>query len=64
MIQGYEYMRISNTENLESLNIYSCMYGWRVVYGDKDYFLLERPLTEDVRKMVVKRYNDKVNKER
>lgn len=56
MIQAYEYIRISSDlGNLDELCKLSC-YGWKVVFGDEEYLLLERPLTEEGRQKTIQYY--------
>jgi hypothetical protein len=59
MIQGYEYIRISSDlGSLDELNSLSCN-GWKVVFGDKEYLLLERPLTEEQRVQTINYYKSR-----
>lgn len=56
MIQGYEYIRISS--DLGDLNELCrlAVYGWKVIFIDKEYLLLERPLTEEQRQTSIRHY--------
>jgi hypothetical protein len=59
MTQGYEYIRISSDlGDLDELNNLS-VNGWHVVYGDKEYLLLERPLTEEGRRKTLEYYKER-----
>lgn len=55
-MQGYEYIRISiDFGDLSELNSLSST-GWRVVYGNDKYLLLERPLTAEGQEKAIRYY--------